>query len=86
MQRKMHVQALSERKLKRRGKASFGCVVGRTAGVECEQGREQVALLVSQEISKCMVEWKEVSSRMMWAKMKIGYETWVIFLCVRSKY
>ena len=74
--RKMDVLALSETKLKGKGEAKFGNVVGRISGVEGGRGREGVALLVSEEMSRCVVEWKEVSSRIMWAKIRFGGEVW----------
>ena len=36
-----------------------------------------MALLVSEEVSHCVKEWKEISSSFMWVKMKMGSETWV---------
>ncbi len=55
----------------------FGCVKGRKSGVVGDRDREVVALLVSEKVNKWVVEWKEVSSRIMWVKMKVGCEVWV---------
>ena len=52
------VCALSETKLKGKGE-----VVGRVSGVA--RAREGVALLLSGRLMRCVVEWKEVSSRLM---------------------
>ena len=50
--------ALSETELK--GKGEVG---GRV--------REGVALLLSGWLMRCVVEWKQVSSRLMWVRVKI---------------
>ncbi len=50
----------------------FGCVKGRKSGVVGYRAREGVALLVSEKVNKWVVEWKEVSSRIMWVKMRVG--------------
>ena len=47
----------------------FGEVVGRVSGVA--GGRARVALLLSGWLMRCVVEWKEVSSRLMWVRVKI---------------
>ena len=79
--RKFDVFALSETKLKGRGEVPFGSVVGRKSGVRTGRAREGVALLVSDRVKEKVSEWKEVSARMMWVKVKWGCETWV-FLSV----
>ncbi len=43
----------------------------RKSGVVGGRAREGVALLVSEKVNKWVVEWKEVSSRIMWVKMKV---------------
>ena len=58
--------ALSEIKLKGKGE-----VVGRVSGVAVGRAREGVALLLSRRLMRCVVEWKEVSSRLMWVRVKI---------------
>jgi hypothetical protein len=67
--RKMDVLALrlSETKMKGKGEIMFGNVKGRMSGVVGGRG---VPLLVSEQLTKCVVDWKEVSSRIMWVKIK----------------
>ena len=60
VRRKMDVLALSETKIKGKGEVRFGSVIGRVSGVEDGWGREGVALLMSEEMGKHVVEWKEV--------------------------
>ena len=76
-ERKLDVLALSETKMKGKGECEFGSVRGRLSGVARGRAREGVALLLSAEVLKCAVEWKEVSSRLMWVKVKFGSEIWV---------
>ena len=66
--------ALSETKLKRKGEVMFGVVVGRVSGVSVGRAREGVALLLSGRLMRCVVHWKEVSSRLMWVRVKIERE------------
>ena len=66
LRRRFDVCALSETKLKGKGEVMFGEVVGRA--------REGVALLLSGRLMRCVVEWKEVSSRLMWVRVKIERE------------
>ena len=63
--------ALSETKLKGKGEVMFGEVVGRVSGVEGGRTRKGVALLLSEWLMRCVMEWKEVSSRFMWVRVKI---------------
>ena len=58
--------ALIETKLKGKGEVIFGEVVGGVSGVAVGSAREGVALLLSGRLMRCVVEWKEVSSRLMW--------------------
>ena len=58
------VCALSETKLKGKGEVMFGDVVGRVSGVAEARGRELVALVLNGWLMRCVVEWKEVSSRL----------------------
>jgi hypothetical protein len=44
----------------------YACLDGRA--------REGVGLLLSERVNKCVREWKEVLSRLMWAKIKWGLE------------
>ena len=77
LRRKLDVCALSETKLKRKGEVMFGEVVGRKSGVGGRRAREGMALLLSNWLLSCVVEWKEVSSRLMWVTVKIEREIWV---------
>ena len=75
--RGMDVLALSETKMKGKGEVSFGEMSGRISGVATgERAREGVALLLSEWLLKLVVEWKEVSSRMMWVRVRLGRECW----------
>uniref|UniRef100_A0A0L8GKW8 Endonuclease/exonuclease/phosphatase domain-containing protein n=1 Tax=Octopus bimaculoides TaxID=37653 RepID=A0A0L8GKW8_OCTBM len=44
------------------------------------RSREGVALLVSERVKKSVVEWKEVSLRLMWIKMRVGKSGYVVVL------
>ena len=77
--RGMDVLALCETKMKGKGEVAFGEVTGRVSGVERGREREGVALLLSEWMGNKVVEWKEVSSRMMWVRVRIGRE------CERSE-
>ena len=76
VKRKMDVLALCETKMKGKGEAEFGEVTGRISGVERGRAREGVALLLSERMVKKVVSWKEVSSRLMWVRVRIGRECW----------
>ena len=76
--RKLGVLALSETKMRGKGEVVFGGVGGRSSGVENGRAKEGVALLVSEEVRGCVVEWREVSTRLMWVRLKFGQESWVI--------
>ena len=41
------------------------------SGVAVGRAREGVALLLSGRLMRCVVEWKEVPSRLMWVRVKI---------------
>ena len=71
LRRRFDVCALSETKLKGKGEVMFGEVVCRVSGVAVGRAREGVALLLSGRLMRCVVEWKEVSSRLMWVRVKI---------------
>ena len=75
--RGMDVLALSETKMKGRGEVMFGSVNGRKSGVDAGHGREGVALIVKEELIEYVREWKEVSSRLMWVRMRFGADSWV---------
>ena len=71
------VCALSETKLKAKGEVLFGDVVGKVSGTDGGRAREGVAILLSGWLLRCVVEWKEVSSRLMWVRVKIGQHIYV---------
>ena len=72
--RGMDVLALCETKMKGKGEVAFGEVTGRVSGVERGRAREGVALLLSEWMGNKVVKWKEVSSRLMWVKVRMGRE------------
>ena len=74
--RKMDVLALSETKLKGKGEVAFGGVTGRVSGVVGGRAREGVALVLSEWMLSNVVEWKEMSSRLMWVRVRLGKECW----------
>ena len=67
--RGMDVLALCETKMKGKGEVAFGEVTGRVSGVERGRAREGVALL----LSEWMENKKEVSSRLMWVRVRMGF-------------
>ena len=69
--------ALSETKLKGKGEVMFGEVVGRVSGVAGGRARKWMALLLSGWLIRCVVEWNEVLSRLMWVRVKVERESWV---------
>ena len=75
LRRRLDVCALSETKLKERGEVMFGEVVGRVSGVARGRAREVVAFLLNEWLLRCVVEWKEVPSRLMWVRVKIERES-----------
>ena len=77
LRRRFDVCALSETKPKEKGEIMFGEVVGRVSGMAGGRVREGVALLLGGLLMRCVVEWKEVSSRLMWVRVKIERESWV---------
>ena len=74
--RRMDVLALNETKMKGKGEVDFGRMKGRVSGVMGGRGREGVAILLSEWLMKLVVEWKEVSSRLMWVRIRLGRECW----------
>ena len=46
------------------------------SGVERGRARKSVALLLSERMVNNVVEWKEVSSRLMWVGVRMGRECW----------
>ena len=82
LERELDVLALSEVKIKGTGDRDFGSVAGRVSGVRGGRAREGVAILLSPRLQRCVVEWKELNSRLMWVKLKLAGEIW----CVVSAY
>ena len=70
LRRRLDVCALSEIKRKGKSEVMFGEMVGRVFGVAVGRAREEVTLLLSGRLMRCVVEWKEVSSRLMWIRVK----------------
>ena len=70
--RGLDVLALCETKIKGKGEVAFGEVTGRVSGVKGGRVREGVALLLSEWMVKKVVQWKEVSSRLMWVRVRMG--------------
>ena len=55
----------------------FGKVADRVSGAAGVRTREGVVLLVGEWLLRCVVQWKEVSSRLMWVRVRIEQESWV---------
>ena len=74
----MDVLALCETKMKGNGEVPFGEVTGRVSGVERgrEREREGVTLWLSEWMVNKLVEWKGVSSRLIWLRVRMGRECW----------
>ena len=64
--------ALCETKMLGRGDVVFGNVSGRKSGLMNENANasEVVAMIVKEELREYVREWKEVSSRLMWVRMR----------------
>ena len=80
----MDVLSLCKMKMKGKGEVAFGEVTGRVPGVERGRAKEGVALLLNEWMIKKLVEWKEVSSRLMWVKVWMGRECWAFVSAYRS--
>ena len=74
--RGMDVLALYETKMKGKGDVAIGEVIGRVSGVERGRAREGVALSLSECMVNKVMEWKEVSLRLMWVRVRMGRECW----------
>ena len=72
----MDVMALNETKMKGKGEVVFSKMKGRISGITGGRAREGVAILLSEWLEKLVVEWREVSSRMMWVRVRLGRECW----------
>ena len=78
-ERRMDVLVLSETKMRGKGEVVFGDARGRISGVHGRmRAKEGVAIVLSEEMWLNVKEWKEVSSRMMWVRLAIGGERWVV--------
>ena len=80
VEQKLDVLALSETKLKGKDEWEFRCESGRMSGVTRGRARKGVTLMVSLTMIQCVVEWKEVSSRLMCVKVKL----WVLLSTYRA--
>ena len=69
--RETDVLVLCDTKMKGKGE-----VAASVSGVERGRAREGVALLLSEWMGNKVVEWKEVSSRLMWVRVRMGRECW----------
>ena len=78
--RGMDVLALCETKVKGKGEVAFGEVTGSVSGVERGRAREGVALFLSEWMVNKVVEWKEVSSRLMWVRVRVGRKFWALLV------
>ena len=74
--RGMDALALCKMKMKGKGEVAFDEVTSRVSGVERGRAREGVALLLSEWMVNKVMEWKEMSSRLMWVRVRIGRECW----------
>ena len=50
------------------------------SGVERRRAREGVALLLSEWMGNKVVEWKELSSRLMWVRVRMSRECWAFVM------
>ena len=69
--RKLDVCALSEPKLKGKGEVRLGEDIGRVSGVGGGTTRQSVALVMSMWSLRFVMESNEVSSRLIWVRVKI---------------
>ena len=76
LERKLQVLAFIETKMKGK-ECNFESVVGRVSGVVNGRAREGVALLLGKRVQEGVVEYRELSDRLMWVKVKFGREFWV---------
>ena len=81
--RGMDILGLCETKMKGKGEVAFGEVTGRVSGVERGRAREVVVLLLSEWMENKVVEWKEVSSRLVWVRVRMGRECWAFVSAYR---
>ncbi|XP_068210294.1 craniofacial development protein 2-like [Palaemon carinicauda] len=74
----MNILALCETMINEKGEVMFSEVSGIVSGIEIRRAREGVALLLSECKTSKVVEWKEISSRLMWVRVMLGKECWAI--------
>src|SRR5215469_6455729 len=73
------ILAVCETKLKGKGWVQFGGSRGLMSGVnERVRAKEGVGLIMKNELWELVFESRCVSSRIMWVKVKIGNERWVL--------
>ena len=66
--------------MKGKGECIFGSVAGRMSGVVNGRAMEGAALLLSKRVLEEVVEYREVSARFIWVKVKFGGESWLCLL------
>ena len=79
----LDVCALSEPKLKGKGEVRLGEDIGKVSGVGGGTTRQSVALVMSMWLLRCVMEWNEVSSRLIWVRVKIEGDSWVFILAIK---
>ena len=72
LRRKLGVCALSETTLNRSE------VYGRVCDVMRGSAREGVALILNRWLLWCVMEWKEVSYRLMWVRVRLSKRVWCL--------
>ena len=70
--------ALSQTKSKGNGEVVI--MVSAVVGIRSKKG---VALLLSEWLLRCVVEWKAVSSWLIWVRVKIERKSWVFIFAYR---
>ena len=79
--RKIDLVGLTETKLKGKGEINFGKFKGMYAGVsERVRARKGVAIVMREELWKCVRQSGSIGSRVIWVKLKLRNESWV-FVC-----
>lgn len=80
-ERKLDILGVTETKLKGKKEVEFGEFKGVVSGVnERVRAREGVGIVMRKEVWEKVREWRQVSSRVMWVRVKFGGERWV-FIC-----
>ena len=70
--------AISEAKLKGKGFIQFGLGKGLISVVNERMTAKGVGLLMKEKLWECVYEFKCVSSKIMWVKMEVRSEKWVV--------